>query len=270
MPRSNPDWHLWYKSGAPPVSAVLEEMYEIAVMNKTSNVESCFVVMPFGDVWDEYYRQVYAPAIQEAALRPERSDDVFRAGSILQDIVGSLSRATVVLVDITENNRNVHYELGLAHALGRPTLLIAPRDQQLFFDVGQERMLTYDKNNAFWGDKLKDDLVRALRETRDQPQTAIPTAFMHIKPTRIESDEVVLRLRRIEEQLAELVRVAAAGRVTLVSGLVEKMKSLPAAQDEAEKLLRTMSRDAAIRQLMNQGYGAAMAETAVDRAAGSK
>lgn len=82
---------------------------------------SCFVAMPFGGIWDDYYARIYAPAIEEAGLRPERTDDVFRAGSILQDIVASLARAAVVLVDITENNRNVHYELELAHALERPT-----------------------------------------------------------------------------------------------------------------------------------------------------
>src|SRR5262245_65821577 len=81
-------------------------------------IPSCFVVMPFGGMWDEYYTQIYVPAIQEAGLRPERADDVFRAGSVLHDIVASLSRAAVVLVDISDNNRNVPYELGLAHALG--------------------------------------------------------------------------------------------------------------------------------------------------------
>ena len=103
---------------------------------------TCFVVMPFGGVWDGYYEQVYRPAIHDAGLDAERADDVFQAGSVLQTIVDSLSRATVVLVDVSENNRNVHYELGLAHALGRPTVLVAPQGMPLFFDVGQERMVT--------------------------------------------------------------------------------------------------------------------------------
>ena len=39
---------------------------------------SCFVVMPLGGIWDDYYTQIYVPAIQDAALRPERADDVSR------------------------------------------------------------------------------------------------------------------------------------------------------------------------------------------------
>ena len=56
---------------------------------------SCFVIMPFGGAWDHYYAQIYEPAIREAGLVAVRAHDVFRAGSILQDIVDLLSRASV-------------------------------------------------------------------------------------------------------------------------------------------------------------------------------
>ena len=69
---------------------------------------SCIEIMPFGGLWDDYYAQIYAPAIDEAGLIAVRADEVFRAGSILQDIVDLLSQSAVVLADISENNRNVH------------------------------------------------------------------------------------------------------------------------------------------------------------------
>jgi hypothetical protein len=218
--------------------------------------------MPFGGRSDDYYAHIYVPAIEEARLRPERADEVFRAGSVLQDIVASLSRAAVVLVDISDDNRNVHYELGIAHALGRPTLLIAPQGMPLFFDVGQERMITYDKNNAFWGPELQRALVKALVGTVAAPETAIPTAFMHIKPSRVVTDEVTVRLRRIEEQLADLSR-SILPRREIQSGFAEKIHSPLAAQAEATKLLTRLSPDEAVRQLVLEGYRPAMAEDAV-------
>jgi len=225
--------------------------------------QTCFVVMPFGGVWDAYYEEVYAPAIQLAKLKPERADDVFRAGSILHDIVALLSRAAIVLADVTDNNRNVHYELGLAHALGKPTVLISPAGTPLFFDIGQERMLTYDKHDAFWGTRLKDRLVKAIVETMKAPETAIPTAFMHIKPSRVESDEAIIRLRRIEEQLFELSRSVTSRGVEFRSGLVEKLHSSLAARERASVLLQTLTQEDAIRQLVSEGFGPAMAEDAV-------
>ena len=235
----------------------------MSTVRHTGTGRSCFVIMPFGGIWDQYYSLIYAPAIEKAKLLPVRADEVFRAGSILQDVVGLLSQAAIVLADITENNRNVHYELGLAHALGKPTVLVAPVGMPLFFDVGQERMLTYDKDHAFWGIELRDTLSRTLEETMRAPETAIPTAFMHIKPDRRETDEVVVRLRRIEEQLTEIAR-AGTRQPRLESLFVDTLKGLPAAEADADRFLRAGAEPReAIRRLMMEGYKEAMADAAV-------
>jgi hypothetical protein len=217
--------------------------------------------MPFGGVWDEYYEQVYAPAILEAGLAPVRADEVFRAGSILQDIVSLLVDCKVVLADIADANRNVHYELGLAHALGKPTVLVAPRGINIFFDVSQERIITYSKDNAFWGTHLRSAIASAVAATLHDPASAIPTAFMHIKPERLSVDETSVRLRRIEDTLTELTR-----RMTTEappSRFAGKLQGLPAAEREAGQLLQTLTQEDAIRALVSAGYGQVMAETAV-------
>lgn len=234
---------------------------------KANLTKSCFVIMPFGEHWDSYYTKIYSPAISDAGIHAVRADEVFRAGSVLQDIVELLSNSSLVLADITENNRNVHYELGLAHALGKPTVLVAPQDIPLFFDIGQERMITYSKENAFWGNDLRAALTRAVMETLENPASAIPTAFMHVKPSRIEVDETAMRLRRIEDLLAELSRTtleSLAGGSSRLRGLI---KGLPAAEEEARRLLVTQERPEAIRSLVSAGYGQIMAETAVSNAA---
>ena len=197
-------------------------------------------------------------------MQPIRADEVFSAGSVLQDIVSRLMNSSVVLADITEENRNVHYELGLAHALGKPTVLIAPQGAQLFFDVGQERMITYSKDNAFWGADLATSISRTLRTTMENPASAIPTAFMHIKPVRLEQDEVVLRLRRIEEVVFDILRHTGGGMlVGSFSRLKAIVKSLPVAELEAAELLKSLNSEEAITHLVSSGYGRVMAEAAV-------
>jgi hypothetical protein len=228
---------------------------------------TCFVVMPFGAVPDRYYSQIYEPAIEDAGLLAARADDAFRAGSVLQEIVDMLMRSTVVLADISEANRNVHYELGLAHALGKPTILVAPEGLQLFFDIGQERRLTYDKDSPSWGADLRSRIARAIKQTVQSPDTAIPTAFMHIKPSRLGVDEVAMRLRRIEERLTEIVANGQPGRPRFDSSLQDKIYSLPVAEKEAERLLHSMDQKAALQSLLNEGYKRAMAESAVATAA---
>jgi hypothetical protein len=179
-----------------------------------------------------------------------------------------LMQSSVVLADISESNRNVHYELGLAHALGKPTILVAPIGMQLFFDVGQERMLTYDKDSPSWGAELRSRIVQAIKETVQSPETAIPTAFMHLRPVRVDADEVVMRLRRIEDRLVEIVASAQFGRPPFESSMHDKMQSLPVAEKEAERLLHRMSQKEVVEWLISNGFRRAMAESAVATAAG--
>jgi hypothetical protein len=135
---------------------------------------------------------------------------------------------------------------------------------KLFFDIGQERMLTYSQKNAFWGGHLRTALTKAVQETLANPSSAIPTVFMHVKPSRLEVDETTMRMRRIEELLAELLRtIVATGDGAAPSRLRGLMKGLPAAEDEAERLLASCDRQEAVRSLVTAGYGQIMAETAV-------
>ena len=85
---------------------------------------------------------------------------------------------------------------------------------------------------------------------------------MHIKPSRVETDEVVIRLRRIEERLGDLI-ASQAGKPQFESSLQYKMKGLPAAEEEAGRLLQRMSPEEAIETLERQGLGRVMAESAV-------
>ena len=225
-----------------------------------STVKSCFVIMPFAGHWQEYYDEIYSPAISDAGLNPVRADEIFSAGSILKDIVEHLSKCSVVLADITEGNRNVDYELGLAHALGKPTILVGTVEMKLFFDIGQERMITYSHKERGWRLGLRPTLTKAVQETLANPSSAIPSVFMHVKPSRLEVDETTLRMRRIEDLLAELLRTIA-GNGAQTGRLRGLLKGLPAAVDEAERQLASCDPQDVVRSLVNLGYGQYMART---------
>jgi len=103
-------------------------------------------MMPFkgtGDVWNT----VRAAALSED-LRCERADSIWGEHSILGDIAGLLWRARLIVVDYTDSNPNVFYELGIAHTLGRPVIPIAKEGTPLPFDVQGLRVLKYDTTPA--------------------------------------------------------------------------------------------------------------------------
>lgn len=101
------------------------------------------VMMPF----DDKFKQVYA-TIQKAAhsenIRCERADTIWTQHAIMDDILTLLCTASVVVVDYSDRNPNVFYELGITHALGRPSIPIAQTPDDIPFDLRGIRALIYE------------------------------------------------------------------------------------------------------------------------------
>jgi nucleoside 2-deoxyribosyltransferase len=66
--------------------------------------------------------------------------------NVLADVVRGIADADLVVADLTTINANVFYELGLAHAMGIPTVLVAHQDaaEEIPFDLRQYRTEWYD------------------------------------------------------------------------------------------------------------------------------
>lgn len=103
-----------------------------------------FVVMKFEETYDDLYREVIRPVCEKSGFQVQRADDVFRPGIILQDIINGLLDSDLVIAEVTPPNPNVFYELGYAHALDKPTVLLARRGGELPFDISGYRVIFYD------------------------------------------------------------------------------------------------------------------------------
>lgn len=117
------------------------------------SIQRAFVVMPFGRKkgpdgveidCDAVYRDLLEPAISAAGLAPHRADADRRGGSIHLDMFQDLLLAEFVVADLTLDNANVWYEIGVRHALraGGSVLVYALRER-LPFDIAGQRMQRY-------------------------------------------------------------------------------------------------------------------------------
>jgi hypothetical protein len=137
--------------------------------------------MPFEGWLDDYYTSIYCPAIDAAGLEPHRADDLYRPSTIVNDIWAYTRRARLLLADLTGKNPNVFYELGLAHALAKPAILVAESMDDIPFDLRPLRIIVYDKNDPRWGDLLRHNVQTAIEEVIRAPQEAVLPAFLHIR-----------------------------------------------------------------------------------------
>jgi hypothetical protein len=103
-----------------------------------------FVAMPFEEPFNTMYREVIQPEGERLGLDVIRVDELTGPGIIFEDIKQEISESKVVIAEITAPNQNVFYELGYAHALNKPTILLARRGRVLPFDIHSYRVIFYD------------------------------------------------------------------------------------------------------------------------------
>jgi tetratricopeptide (TPR) repeat protein len=112
-----------------------------------------FVAMPFGVKeeidFDQIYVELIRPALEAAGFEALRADEEMRAGEIRKDMFQELLLADLVVVDVSIENPNVWYELGVRHALrARGVVVIGCREGRLPFDVVTDRVLRYHRKDG--------------------------------------------------------------------------------------------------------------------------
>ena len=123
-----------------------------------------FVAMPFGIKEGIDFNRIYAdfikPALEKEGFEVFRADEEQRAGNIRTDMFQELLLADLVVADLSIDNPNVWYELGVRHALrARGIIHIKCKRDYMPFDVYSDRALTYNiKNGVPDKDFLDNDM----------------------------------------------------------------------------------------------------------------
>jgi hypothetical protein len=115
-----------------------------------TDLKVCFVLMPFGDSSDlqNVYFDHVKPIIERLGLRCERADDIHDISGVMQSVWEGINRAGIVIADMTGRNPNVFYELGIAHTLGKPVIMITQSMDFVPFDLKHLRCIVYDYKPA--------------------------------------------------------------------------------------------------------------------------
>ena len=133
----------------------------------------CFVVMPFGKKpsssgamvdFDTVYRDLIQPAIEAAGMEAIRADEEQVGGWIHKPMFERLMLCDYAVADLSGDNANVYYELGVRHALRpRSTIVIFQRDTRLPIDVAALRGVRYDATTP---QQTRSQLTARLRDAR--------------------------------------------------------------------------------------------------------
>ncbi|HLG17183.1 MAG TPA: nucleoside 2-deoxyribosyltransferase [Blastocatellia bacterium] len=124
-----------------------QEFYAI-VVNVPEARDLCFIATPFADEFDGV-AQAVATAANRLKLQAVQTNKVQMGADFIQDIVNGIRSARVVVAVCSPEpqtgkaNPNVLYELGMAHALGKPTIILTTDFSTLPSDIYTKYALKY-------------------------------------------------------------------------------------------------------------------------------
>jgi hypothetical protein len=118
-------------------------MFQLALPPIDENLVS--VMMPFAANFASIYTAIQGVAA-ELGMSCQRADDIWIHTHIIQDVVSLISKAKVVICDLSGRNPNVFYEAGIAHAIGAEVILISQHQTDVPFDLQHIRYINYLPN----------------------------------------------------------------------------------------------------------------------------
>ena len=182
-----------------------------------------FIVMPFGIKeginFNRIYEEFIQPALLEVGLEPFRADEEILPGDIRADMFQELLMADLVVADLSINNPNAWYELGVRHGLRAHGIVQIRHDgAKLPFDVCVDRTLHYHlKDGVPDAEHLEADrnslgnmALKTLTSKKTRPSSPVYQYLPHLQ----EPDWKSLRVKnadgfwRKHEDWANLIEVA--------------------------------------------------------------
>lgn len=130
-----------------------------------------FVLMPFMPELNDIYQFGIKRAGEAVGAYCERVDEQIFTESIMERIVNQITKADIIVADMTGRNPNVLYEVGYANALGKPIILLSQHADDIPFDLKHYPHIIYGGSSG----RLESELERRLKWFIENPVRKAPT-----------------------------------------------------------------------------------------------
>lgn len=145
-----------------------------AYNNVELKAKHVFVAMPFDRNFDDVYLFGIKQAIEKNGRVSERVDQEFFSGDIIERMMLRIKDAELIVADISGNNPNVFYEIGLADGMGlthsktenktKKKIVFITQQDSVPFDIQTQNRIKYDRLNI---SELYEKLQKAIGNVLD-------------------------------------------------------------------------------------------------------
>lgn len=171
-------------------------MTTLPVIPSTKPKPFCFVLMPFCKEFDDVYQLGIKESCNQAGAYCERVDEQSYHGTIHERIYNQISKADFIIADMTGRNLNVFYEVGYAHALGKPTVLLTKHSEDIPFDLKNYPHIVYEGSITTLLKELTEKVKWQVANPSGGASGGKIDIELYYKDKNLSSDDVVCILRK--------------------------------------------------------------------------
>lgn len=136
--------------------------------------KTCFLICPIGTEDSETRKRsdklstfLLKPILEKVNYNLIRADKIKKNDKIDETIIDQIKNADLIIVDITDTNPNVFYELGYSTALNKTVIQISDgNSSNIPFDISTTRTYSYDFD-VEKASKFKNDILSVIENIKD-------------------------------------------------------------------------------------------------------
>ncbi len=188
-----------------------------------------FVIMPFKPDMKWIYSDVIKAPLERQGYKVSRADDPKDDGTVHQDIYDDIMEnlwyADYIIADLTENNPNVFYELGIAHTLDKRTIRIS-QQLDIPFDIKWHTVISYRANEERAGELARTILGIIHRsEKGDYKFSNIVSKYLSTQSKRIVAVSIGDSVDKFIEQYTSSLRLDSSSYRELATTAINQASS---------------------------------------------
>ena len=126
-----------------------------------SSPEMAFLLLPSPEGLDKN-AQAIIQAAEAEGLTISLAEDIKVGKSAVRGMWTSINEARIVMADLTGPDPSVMYGLGIAHTVGKKTILICPQGSEYLADIPNTQRIEYEDSDS-GRMKLQQDLSEKLK-----------------------------------------------------------------------------------------------------------
>ncbi|MCR4405574.1 MAG: AAA-like domain-containing protein [Anaerolineae bacterium] len=126
--------------------------------NPVLDPNQVFIGMPFRPEFADAYKYGVIPALEAVGLYPWRASDAISNIDVMCKVCEGIQSSRYAVINISDWNPNVLFELGLAYGLSKETVIVKDKRSQVPTDLAGMEYIEYASS-----DELREKLIKFFR-----------------------------------------------------------------------------------------------------------